>query len=66
MTTFTSRRAPAELFEGFADAPEAEKADRRKRAMDWLERQPKDRRTLYIMPHPITGEDMFLTHPGAH
>ena len=66
MTTFTSKRAPAELFDGFADAPESEKADRRKRAMDWLLAQQMDRRTIYIMPHPVTGEDMFLTHPGVH
>lgn len=66
MTTFTSKRAPGELFDGFAEAPEAEKADRRRRAFEWLQRQPIDSRTIYILPHPETGADMLLAHPGVH
>jgi hypothetical protein len=63
-TTLTSRRAPHELFDGFADATEAEKADRRRRAIEWLKRQPMDRKMIYIVPDLDTGEDLMLSHPG--
>jgi hypothetical protein len=64
MTKPIHRRAPQELFDGFADAPEEEKAERRRRAIDWIIRQPMDRETIYIMPDPETGEDLMLSHPG--
>lgn len=61
-----SRRAPQELFDGFAEATEAEKADRRQRAIDWLLEQPLDARTIFILPDPETGADLHLRHPGIH
>lgn len=58
------RRAPQHIFDKFKGADEETMGNLRQEAIDWLEMQPIERGTIYVIPDPETGEEMELVHPG--
>jgi len=52
----TITRCPQEIFDLFCtDAAKA-----RAKAIEWIAAQPKDRNTIYVIPHPTDGTDWDL------
>ncbi len=58
-------RAPQILFDAYKDASEADRLKLRQQVFEWLSRQKSDKKALYIVPDPNTGEEMFISRQGV-